>query len=150
MGRRRSWDPITDLVTMQQAMDRLFDEAWDRRGTGWRRSERVAALPLDVYSTANELVVQASVPGLDPDAVEITIEGDTLTIKGEAKRPLDNVEYHIQERRYGPFARTLTLNVPVQAEQAEATFEKGVLTLTIPKAEEIRPRVIQVKSKQEE
>jgi HSP20 family protein len=147
MGRRRSWDPITDLVTMQQAMDHLFDEAWERRGAGWRRGERVVALPVDVYSTANELIVQASVPGLNPDDVEITIEGDTLTIKGETKSPLDNVEYHIQERRFGPFGRTLTLNVPVQAEQAEATFDKGVLTLTIPKAEEVRPKVIQVKSK---
>jgi HSP20 family protein len=147
MGRRRSWDPITDLVTMQQAMDHLFDEAWERRGAGWRRGERVVALPVDVYSTANELIVQASVPGLNADDVEITIEGDTLTIKGETKSPLDNVEYHIQERRFGPFGRTLTLNVPVQAEQAEATFDKGVLTLTIPKAEEVRPKVIQVKSK---
>jgi HSP20 family protein len=147
MGRRRSWDPITDLVTMQQAMDRLFGETWEQRGAGWRRGERVAALPVDVYSTANELVVQASVPGLNPEDVEIAIEGETLTIKGETKAPLDNVEYHIQERRFGPFGRTLTLNVPVQAEQAEAVFDKGVLTLTIPKAEEVRPKVIQVKSK---
>lgn len=147
MGRRRSWDPITDLVTMQQAMDRLFDEAWDRRGVGWRQGERVASLPLDVYSTSNDLVIQASVPGVDPEAVEITIEGDTLTIQGERGAPLDNVDYHIQERRFGPFARTLTLNLPVQADQAEAVFEKGVLTLTIPKAEEVRPKVIKVKSK---
>ncbi len=147
MGRRRMWDPITDLVTMQQAMDRLFDDAYQRRGPAWRQSERVAALPLDVYSTSNELIVQASVPGLNPDDVEITIEGDTLTIRGEAKSPLDNVEYHIQERQFGPFSRTLTLNVPVQADQAEAVFDKGVLTLTIPKAEEIRPKVIKVKSK---
>ena len=146
MGRR-SWDPVTDLVTMQQAMDRLFDETWDRRGTGWRRGERVAKLPVDVYSTADELVLQASVPGLDPEDVEITIEGETLTIKGERKAPLDNVEYHVQERGYGPFGRTLTLNVLIEADQAEAVFERGVLTLTIPKAEEIRPKVIKVKSK---
>jgi HSP20 family protein len=147
MGRRRMWDPITDLVTMQQAMDRLFDDAYQRRGPGWRQADRARALPLDVYSTPNELVVQASVPGLNPDDVEITIEGDTLAIKGEIRAPLDNVEYHIQERRYGPFSRTLTLNVPVQAEGAEATFDKGVLTLIIPKAEEVRPKVIKVKSR---
>jgi HSP20 family protein len=147
MARRRSWDPITDLVTMQQAMDRLFDDVWTRRGMGWRQGERVAALPVDVYSTAEELVIKASVPGVAPESVEITIEGDTLTIKGETKAPLDNVEYHIQERRYGAFGRTLTLNVPVEAEQAEATFENGELTLIIPKAEEVRPRVIKVKGK---
>jgi HSP20 family protein len=147
MGRRRSWDPITDLVTMQQAIDRMFDDAVDRRGTGWRRGERVAALPVDVYSTPDELVLLASVPGLDPEDVEITIEGETLTIRGELKRPLDNVEYHVQERRYGPFGRTLTLNVPVEAEKAEAVFNNGVLTLTIPKAEQVRPKVIKVQSK---
>jgi HSP20 family protein len=138
---------MTDMVAMQEAMDQLAEEAWGRRGTGWRRGERVHLLPVDVYSTAGELVIHASVPGLDPEDVEITIEGETLTIKGERKAPLDNVEYSIQERRYGPFARTLTLNIPVQAEQAEAVFEQGVLTLTIPKAEEVRPKVIKVKRK---
>jgi HSP20 family protein len=148
MGRRRMWDPITDLVAMQQAMDRWFEGSPDRRAPGWRRGEPVAALPLDVYSTSDELVIQASVPGLNPDDVEITIEGETLTIKGETKAPLDNVEYHIQERHYGPFSRALTLNVPVQADQAEAVFDKGILTLTIPKAQEVRPKVIKVKSKE--
>jgi HSP20 family protein len=138
---------MTDLVTMQQAMDRLFDEAWGRRGFGWGRGERAGLLPLDVYSTSNELVILASVPGMDPDDVQITIEGETLTIKGEKQAPLDNVDYHIQERRFGPFSRTLTLNVPVQADQAEAVFENGVLTLTIPKAEEVRPKIIKVKGK---
>jgi HSP20 family protein len=147
MARRRSWDTITDMATMQQAMDRLFDETWGRRGMGWREGERVAALPLDVYSTANELVIKASVAGAGPEDVEITIEGDSLTIKGETKAPLENVDYHIQERRYGPFGRTLTLNVSVEADKAEATFENGELTLIIPKAEEVRPKVIKVKSR---
>jgi HSP20 family protein len=147
MIRRSSWSPVTDLVTVQQAMDRLFDEAWAARDAEWRQGERVAALPLDVYSTANELIVKASVPGVEPADVEITIEGDRLTIKGETSAPLENVEYHIQERRSGPFGRTLTLNVPVDANSAEATFKNGELTLTIPKAEEVRPKVIKVKSK---
>jgi HSP20 family protein len=112
-----------------------------------RRSGYTYALPVDVYSTENELVIEASVPGLEPGDVEITIEGETLTIKGERRAPLENVDYHIQERRYGFFARTLTLNLPVESEDAEAVFEKGVLTLTIPKAEEARPRMIKVKSK---
>jgi HSP20 family protein len=128
-------------------MDRLFDENWGPRGFGWRRTEQIHLLPVDVYSTPNELVIQASVPGLDPGKVEITIEGGTLTIKGERRAPLENVDYHIQERRYGLFSRTLTLNMPVEVEGAEAIFEKGVLTLTIPKAEEARPKVIKVKSK---
>jgi len=147
MGRRNMWDPMTELITMQEAMDRMLDESWGRQGYGWRQGERVRALPLDVYSTPEEVVIQASVPGIKPEDVQITIEGDMLTIKGERKAPLDNVDYHIQERGYGPFSRSLTLNVPVQADQAEAVFEQGELTLTIPKAQEAKPRVIRVKSK---
>jgi HSP20 family protein len=146
MGRRRVWAPLGDLITMQQAMDRLFDELWGQRGYAWQPGERPDVLPVDVYSTRDELVIQAPVPGVDPDKVEITIEGDTLTIKGQTMPLLENVDYHIQERRHGQFARTLTLNVPVQADQAEAIFNQGVLTLTIPKAEELRPKVIKVKS----
>ncbi len=147
MIRRTRWNPVADLVTMQQAMDRLMDEAWAGQDAGWSQGQRVAALPLDVYSTADELVIKASVPGVEPTDVEITIEGDRLSIKGETSAPLENVDYHIQERRSGPFGRTLTLNVPVEADNAEATFRNGELTLVIPKAQEVRPKVIKVKSK---
>lgn len=147
MGRRSVWEPMTDLITLQQAMDRLYNEAWLQRGWEWRKGERANLLPIDAYSTAQELVITASVPGADPEDVEISIEGETVTIKGETKLPLENVDYVIQERRLGPFSRTLTLGVPVKADQAEAVFDKGVLTLTIPKAEEVKPRLIKVKSK---
>jgi HSP20 family protein len=126
---------------MQRALDRLYDQPWERQG------ERVYQLPVDVYSTSDELVVEASVPGIDPDNIEITLEGETLTIKGERLTPLENVNYIIQERRHGGFARTLTLNVPVQADEAEAVFEKGVLRLTIPKAAEVRPKAVKVTTK---
>ena len=79
--------------------------------------------------------------------MQITIEGDTLTIKGEIKGPLNNVNYLVQERGYGEFSRTLRLNIPVQADKAEASFDKGILTLTIPKQEEIKPKTITIKSK---
>ena len=147
MGRRAIMDPRAEWESMWELMDRMADEGWGRRGLGLRGGERVHLLPVDVYATQNELVIQASVPGLNAEDVEITIEGETVTIKGERKAPLENVDYYIQERRFGPFGRTITLNIPVQAEAAEAVFEKGVLTLTIPKAEEIRPKVITVKSK---
>jgi len=147
MARRNIWEPMTNLLAMRQAMDRLFDEAYGRAGYDWRERERLDLLPVDAYSTEDELVVVASVPGVAPDDVEITIEGETLTIKGRTPGPRDDVEYVMQERRYGPFTRTLTLNVPVQAEKAEASFDNGVLTVKIPKTEEVRPKVIQVKSK---
>jgi HSP20 family protein len=100
---------------------------------------------LDVYTTPSEIVIIASLPGLTPDEVEIVIEGDALTIQAELRRPLANVEYVFQERAYGPVSRTLTLNVPVDADEADASFENGVLTVTLPKAEEARPRLINVK-----
>jgi HSP20 family protein len=145
VARRNIWDPMTNLVTMQQAMDRLADEAYGRRGYDWRRGQQTDILPIDAYATPDELVIKASVPGVAPEDVEITIEGETLTIRGTTPAPLENVDYVIQERRHGTFSRTLTLNVPIKAEDAEAVFEHGVLTLTIPKAEEVRPKVIKVK-----
>jgi HSP20 family protein len=147
MGRRAMIDPRAEWDTTWDLMERLMDEGWGRRGLGRRGGERVHMLPVDVYSTPNELVIQASVPGLDPEDLEITIEGEAVTIRGERKAPLENVEYYVQERRYGPFARVISLNVPVQADAADAVFDKGVLTLTIPKAQEVRPKIITVKSK---
>ena len=142
------WSPMRDFLTLRQAMDRLFDESVvpSRQGAG-QPAERSLRLPIDAYSTENELVVVAPVPGAAPEDVEITIEGETLTIRGEIKPPLGNVDYIFNERVYGPFVRSLTLNVPVQAEKAEASFDNGLLTLTIPKAESVKPKTIKVKSK---
>ena len=142
------WEPFKDLMTLREAMDRLFEDSFVRTGSQWARSgERRCELPLDVYATDEELVISTAVPGMDPEGVEITIEGDTLTIKGDIQGPLDNVDYLLQERPYGKFQRSLRLNIPVQADKAEATFDKGVLTLAIPKQEAIKPRTIKVKSK---
>ncbi len=139
------WNPMRDMMSLREAMDRLVEESVVR--PGWVAGERTTRLPVDVYSTDEELVVTASVPGADPEDVDISIEGDNLHIKVEVKAPLENVNYIFQERAYGSFERTLTFNVPVQADKAEAIFDKGVLTLTVPKAEEIKPKVIKVKAK---
>lgn len=140
------WHPMRDLVSLREVMDRLVEESFVR--PGWiNRRERMDRLPVDVYSTAEELVIVASVPGAEPEDVDISIEGDNLHIKVEYKPPLENVDYVFQERFYGTFERTLTLNIPVQADKAEAAFEKGVLTLTVPKAEEVKPKIIKVKAR---
>ena len=104
-------------------------------------------LPLDVYSTAEEIVLTASVPGLTPDEIGINIDGDRLTIEGELRAPLENVDYIFRERTYGKFTRVLTLNVAVDAEKAEAEFENGVLTLILPKAEASKPKMIKVSAR---
>jgi HSP20 family protein len=130
-------------------MDRLFEDSYVRRPSGWEEgaAERRYQLPVDVYTTPDEIVVRASLPGVPSDRVEINLEGDTLTIRGEIQAPDDDVDYVIQERGYGVLARTLTLNVPVNADGAEATFDNGVLTLTLPKAEELKPKKIEVRAK---
>jgi HSP20 family protein len=135
-------------MTLREAMDRLFEESVVRPGTRWAGApDSRLALPIDAYATDEDIVITAAIPGIDPSAVEITIEGDSLTIRGELKGPMENVNYLLQERPYGSFSRTLRLNVPVQADKAEASFEKGVLTLTIPKQEEIKPKTIKVITK---
>ena len=141
------WDPFREAVTLREAMDRLFEDTWvpSRRRVADR--ELAHRLPLDAYVTQDEIVIVANMPGVKPENVEITLEGDTLTIKGEQPAPLENVDYVMQERAFGRFQRTLNINIPVDAEKAEAKFENGLLTLTIPKAEAVKPKTIQVVSK---
>jgi HSP20 family protein len=141
--------PFREMRTLREAMDELLEESFVRPGQGrmGQQEERRFRLPLDVYTTPEEIVIMSSLPGLTPDEVDIVIDGDRLTIRGELRPPLENVDYLFQERAYGPFSRTLTLNVPVNTDQAEAVFENGILTLTLPKAEESKPKTIQVKRK---
>ena len=143
------WRPIREFVTLRDAMDRLLEDSFVQPSYGRRLAERerVMRLPLDAYATDKELIIIADVSGATPEDVDITIEGDTLTIKGEFRPPLENVDYLFQERAYGPFSRSVILNIPVQADKAEAGFDNGLLTLTIPKAEAVRPKTIKVKSK---
>ena len=139
------WSPGRELVRLSDAMDRLFEDSWMRPGY-MARGEREIRLPLDVYTTPSEIVVIANVPGLKPEDVNITLENDTLSITGEVKAPLENVDYIFQERPYGKFGRVLTINVPVEIDKVEATFDSGVLTITLPKAEAARPKVIRVEA----
>jgi HSP20 family protein len=146
MNNISRWDPAREFVTLREAMNRLFEDSFvgstptrDGQATEMR-------LPIEAYATDHEIVVRAAVPGLKPEDVEITVEGDTLTIRGEFPRPLENVNYIFAERPWGRFNRTLQLNVPVEADKAEAVFDNGLLTLTLPKAEAVRPKVIPVKA----
>ena len=148
MPQMTRWDPFREAVSLREAMDRLFEDSFTPARGQTDGKERVYRLPLDAYVTADEIIVLANMPGVKPEEVEITIEGDTLTIRGERPRPLENVDYVMQERQYGKFQRTLNINIPVDANKAEARYENGLLTLVIPKAEAAKPRVIQVGTKQ--
>jgi HSP20 family protein len=148
MANITRFDPFGEMVTLRQAMDRLFEDSFVSP-MSWRTLNGEAALAaLDVHQTDDELVVTASLPGLKAEDVDITITGQTLTIRGEFKsdEKIDRDQYLYRERRYGSFNRQLQLPVRVQGDAATATFENGVLTLRIPKAEEVKPRQIQVKA----
>ena len=141
------WNPLRDMISLREAMDRLFEDSYTRSWSEQDSGPRMARLPIDAYSTDNEIIVKATLPGLKPEDVEITYEGDTLTIKGEIVDEPENVTTLFSERFHGSFVRSVQLNVPVKADEIEATFDNGVLTLSLPKAEEVRPRVIKVQAK---
>ena len=142
------WGPSEEPLTLREAIDRLFEGRFVRPAPWWASEEEEGCeLAIDARATDEDIVITANVPGIDPGDVEITIDGDILTIKGEIKKAPDNVDYFFQERPCGKFHRTLRLGIPVEAAQAEATFNKGVLTLTIPKQEKVKPKSIKVKTK---
>lgn len=143
------WEPFRDLVSLREAMDQLFEESFVRPGTEALARRGLGALAVDMYETDESVVVKSAIPGVDPEDVDISITGDTLTIKGETKseEEVEEDNYICRERRYGAFSRSLAIPVPVDADEADAEIEDGVLTLTLPKAEEARPKAIEVKSK---
>jgi len=143
-----AWQPLGDLVSLRDVMDRLFEESFPRMRV-WPSMLGPEALALDIYETEDNAVVTMTVPGVQPEDIEITITGDILTIKGETKSE-ENVEkesYIRQERRYGAFKRSVSLPGSLVADKAEASFENGILTLTIPKSEETKPKIIKVQAK---
>ena len=143
------WEPMSEMVTLRDAMDRLFDEAFTRPW-GLADGGRGSGMPaIDMYQTDDDVVVKAVVPGMKPEEVQISITGDVLTIKGETKSENDTKEkaYHIREQRWGSFERSVSLPTAVKSDKAEAAFENGVLTITLPKAEDVKPKMISIKAK---
>ena len=141
---RRSAAPFGNLLSLRQAMDHLFEESLvNPRTWSWGEPHGVA---LDVYATDEDLVVEANLPGVKPEEVEITVEGNTLTIAGEKRssRNEDEGSTLLTEIRRGAFSRTLTLPAGLEPDRATATFEDGVLTLRIPKAEQAKARQIEI------
>ena len=144
------WEPLRDFVSLRDAMDRLFEDSFVTPQHGWLAPLRAADLAMDLYETNDEVVVKATLPGVKPEEVDITITGNTLTIRGESKQENEIKEenYIRRERRSGSFSRSVTLPGGLKSDKAEATFEDGVLTLKVPKSEEIKPKSIKVKPKE--
>ena len=142
----RRTSPLGELVSLRQAMDRLFEDSFVRpRGFGFT-ADFGANLPLDITNTADALLVEAALPGVRPEDVEIIVEDGTLTIRAESKDEREETqgETIISEIRRGSMSRTVTLPTGLEADKASATFENGVLHLTFPRAEAVKPRQIRI------
>ncbi len=144
----RRWEPFREMLTLRDAMDRLFEEAFLRPREEWFPLMREGPA-LDMYETDDAIKVEVSLPGVKPDEVDITVTGNTLTIKGErrAKEEIREENYYRREMRYGAFSRSVTLPASADTGKAEAEFEAGVLTVTFPKVAEAKPKQIEVKTK---
>ncbi len=139
------WNPVRDMITLREAMDQIFNDAY-LRGRDYRQQAPAWQLPVDAYATEDAIVLTADVPGLKPEQLEVTLEGDTLTIRGELMNRPEDRNYLLRERATGRFERVLTINTPLDNGKVEATFEDGVLTLTLPKAEAVKPKQITIKA----
>lgn len=137
--------PFGELMSLRQAMDRLFDD--DFRPLRWGNGAFDGpALPLDVTTDADALTIEAALPGIKPEDVDITVENGTLTISGKTseERTGEEGSYLVQEIRRGTFSRSVTLPNGLEPDKAQATFEHGLLKLRIPKAEQVKPRQIRI------
>lgn len=149
MANITRYNPLGELVSLRTAMDRLFEDSFVNPltfrtlalGEGSGVSPQV-----DIHQTDDEIVVTAALPGMKAEDLDITITGQQLTLRGEltADEEIKRDQYLYRERRFGSFSRNFELPVRVQGDRANATFTDGVLTLRIPKAEEVKPRQIRI------
>ena len=139
-------DPFRDLWTFRSAMERLFDEAVGQPGTALGLFGPPA---IDLFQTADDVVIKASLPGVNAGDLNISVTGDVLTLRGEVQEEQETeaIQFHMKERRSGNFTRSIALPAAVVADKADAQFEDGILTLRLPKAEEVKPKTITVRAK---
>ena len=141
------WRPTRDLTNIREEMNRLFDDfftGWPERRRGLLEGEWAPSI--DVAETEEDVVVTAELPGVKQENVDITIADDVLTLKGEKKeeKEVKKKNYHRIERSYGSFQRSISLPTGVQTDKAKAKYKDGVLQVTIPKAEEAKPKQIKI------
>ena len=143
------WDPLNEMTSLRQAMDQLFENSVIRPSSA--QGSVGIGLPIDVIEQGDTLAVKASLPGVTADDVNITIQNNVLTISGEQREEKTGTSgrYLYRERRAGSFSRAIALPVAVNADACEATFTDGVLTLTLPKAEQARTKQIPVRTQHE-
>jgi HSP20 family protein len=144
MAQVRRWSPFAEWEALRREMDRLFREFFGEERPAGARGWMPA---VDIYETPTDLVVQAELPGVKPEDVQIELTDDRLVLKGKREKPStdEQATYHLLERHYGEFERAFALNVPVDTEKAEATYRDGVLTVRLPKIAPRQAKRIEVK-----
>ena len=140
------WKPFDELTSFRREMDRLWDRFFSERPAldmlekGWEPT-------MDITETKSDLIVKAELPGIDPKEIDISLTGDTLTIKGEKQQEKEEKEenYYRIERSYGIFSRTIKLPVSVQNDRIKASYQHGVLKITLPKSGEAKQKQVKIK-----
>jgi HSP20 family protein len=143
------WEPFREMVSLRDAMDRMLDEGFSRSPFPfgpWAEG----SLVVDMYENQDSVVVKTAIPGVKAEDIDVSITGDTLTIRAETKQEeeVKRENYLRRERRTGSYYRAVTLPGGLQTDKADADYSDGILTLTLPKAEEVKPKSIKVTAKQ--
>jgi HSP20 family protein len=140
------WRPFRDLVNLQDEMNRLFDDFFTRPLVRPEWTEGVWSPSVDVSETKDNVIIKAEIPGMTKDDVKVCVQDNVITLKGERKQEKEekDANYHRIERSYGSFCRSFTLPTSVKADKIKATYKEGVLNITLPKTEEVKPKEIPI------
>ena len=141
------WEPLKDLLTIQERMNRLFDDSMRTIRPGDESlSSAIWTPPVDIYETEGEVILKAELPEINQKDIEIQIENNTLTLRGERKFEKDDKKenYHRIERAYGSFVRSFTLPSSIDQDRIKADYRDGILKISMPKREETKPKQIKV------
>jgi HSP20 family protein len=143
------WEPFRDLVSLQERMNRMFDESFRGAGRGAAEEDWVGgawAPAVDIYEQDGNIVLKAELPGIDPKDVDVRVENNILTLRGERKLDTEvkRESYHRVERSYGTFIRSFTLPNMIDTEKIKAEYKDGVLRMILPKKDEAKPKQISI------
>ena len=144
------WEPFREARRIQNLMDRMMGDAL--LGRSWFDDIDEGIVPVDVYETDENVIVEAAVPGMSKDDINISVTGDMLNIRAEIsedreQKPEEGIQYYLRERSYRRFSRSIRLPVEVEADNADAEYQSGILKLTLPKVEPVKSKTITIKAK---
>ncbi len=141
------WRPLRDMVSIQDEMNKLFDDFFGRTPTRWFQPEEGLWTPtVDVSETKDNIVLSAEIPGLNKEDIKLSVQDNVLSLSGEKKQEKEekDANYHRLERSYGSFCRSFTLPTPVQPDKVKASYKDGILKVTLPKTDEVKPKEIPI------